>query len=102
MLEDTLKAGESVLESKKAVSTGAPSKGDIMFVLDLTGSMGGELNNPTANSVNIMNQIRAVIPDTEFGVMSHMDYPGFFSGCGYSATYGSAGDYPYSLDQALT
>lgn len=82
----------------------APAKGDIIICIDLTGSMVGELNNVKNNSINIMNAIQALIPDTQFAVISHMDYIGEHAGCGYSATYGTAadGDYPYSLDQGLT
>jgi hypothetical protein len=99
-----LAPGESIAESKLVnLPPGVlPPAADIMFALDLTGSMGGELNNVKVNSINIMNAIRAAIPDSRFGATSHMDYNGSFSGCGYSATYGSGGDYPYSLDQALT
>jgi hypothetical protein len=81
-----------------------PSKGDVLICFDLTASMNQELNNVKNNSVNIMNAVRALIPDTNFGVISHMDYDGVHSGCGYSATYGLAsdGDYDYSLDQPLT
>lgn len=98
----TLKPGECIEEHKEAYIPGAPPKGDVIFAIDLTGSMGGEHNNVKVNSINIMNAIRGVIPDTNFGVISHMDYNGFFSGCGYSSSYGGGPDYPYSLDQALT
>jgi hypothetical protein len=81
-----------------------PARGDILFLMDLTGSMGEELNNVKTNSINIMNAVRADIPDTDFGVMSHMDYDSTHSGCGYSNIYGSIanGDYAYSLDQPIT
>ena len=101
-LHATLAAEQSIGETKTAYIGGAPAKGDLMFCFDLTGSMGGELNNAKVNSMNIMNAVRGVIPDTYFGLMSHMDYPGFYSGCGYSANYGLSTDYPYSLDQSLT
>jgi hypothetical protein len=82
----------------------APASADIIFCIDLTGSMGGELDNVRNNSINIMNAVSALIPDTRFGVISHMDYTGEHGGCGYTDVYGSAidGDYPYSLDQVLT
>ena len=72
----------------------APPKADIMIVMDLTGSMGGALNNVKTNAVSIMNQIRGMIPDTRFGVISLMDYN--------NGTYGSSGDYPYRLNRRLT
>lgn len=103
LLAATLRGGESVSQLNTAVIPGAPPMGDLIFCLDLTGSMNGVLSNAKANSINIMNKVRSVIPDTHFAVMSHMDYVGVYSGGGYSNTYGMAGlDYPYRLDRALT
>jgi hypothetical protein len=103
-LTATLSAGESIEEENMGYIPGAPPKGDIVFTIDLTGSMNEELSNVKNNSINIMNAVRGIISDTNFGVISHMDYGGSHSGYGYSATYGSASgrDYPYSLDQSLT
>ncbi len=101
----TLAAGECISEDKvlHLPADVAPQKGDILFVIDLTGSMDEELANVKVNSINIMNQIRALIPDSQFGVISHMDYNGTYEGCGYGPiSYGSGPDYPYSLDQPLT
>jgi hypothetical protein len=97
--------GESLKEKKNLFlpATVIPPKGDILFCFDLTGSMVGELNNVKINSQNIMTAVRGVISDSKFGVISHMDYPATYSNtCGYSGTYGSTGDYPYALNQALT
>lgn len=104
IFEATLRAGESATEEKTAFINGAPPKGDVLFMMDLTGSMSGELNNAKVNSTNIMNGIASVISDAAFGVVSHMDYPGSYNSCGYSSTYGyaSSGDYPYKLDQFIT
>ena len=102
LLEATLAAEESVGELKTGIIDGAPPRGDIMVCFDLTGSMGEELENAKANALNITNAIEALIPDTWFGLISHMDYLDYYSGCGYSANYGYTGDYPYSLDQPLT
>lgn len=101
----TLRPGESVSESKSLFLPASitPPKADVLICFDLTGSMGEELNNVKTNSVNIINAVRTDIPDSYFGVVSHMDYPGFFSGCGYSSTYGFSGiDYAYRLDQSIT
>ncbi|OHD69385.1 MAG: hypothetical protein A2W19_05610 [Spirochaetes bacterium RBG_16_49_21] len=98
----TLKPGESLSEHKVAYIPGAPPQGDLLLSFDLTGSMGGELSNVKVNSINIMNAVRSVIPDMNFGVASHMDYNGSFSGCGYSSIYGASTDYPYQLKQGLT
>lgn len=102
-IEATLRPGESHTETVTGTIDGAPSLGDVMFIMDLTGSMGGELNNAKANSINIMNAIRNLIPNTNFGLSSHMDYPAYYSGCGYGTTYGNSGvDYPYMLDASLS
>jgi hypothetical protein len=34
--------------------------------------------------------------------MSHRDYDGYFESCDYADQYGSEGDWPYRLDQAVT
>ena len=100
--EITLRSGQSVNETKTATVTSAPPKGDVLFMMDLTGSMWEELANTKANSVNIMNYVSSVIPDAQFGVISHMDYPSTYSSCGYSDTYGGGSDYPYMLNQSIT
>ena len=103
-LEATLMAGESVSEEKNLFLPASitPPKADILICFDLTGSMGGELNNVKVNAANIISSVQASISDSKFGLISHMDYNGFFSGCGYTASYGSGSDYPYQLDQAIT
>jgi hypothetical protein len=76
---------------------------DVVFLLDLTGSMGGVLSSAKAESVAIMRDIAANVSDVRFGASSHMDYPAHYDYPGYSMTYGVAGvDYPYRLDQDLT
>ena len=105
-MEATLRPGQTCTETKTACISGAPPKGDIMFSMDLTGSMGGELANVKVNSVNIMDEVMSLFAtgETRFGLISHMDYCDYYSSCGYSGTYGYApsGDYPYQLDKALT
>ncbi|WP_162417937.1 vWA domain-containing protein [Cyclobacterium roseum] len=101
-IEATLMPEESHVQTLTGKINGAPSTGDVMFILDLTGSMGGELNTAKTNSINIMNALRGLIPDTNFGAISHMDYIGVKSGCGYSANYGGLSDYPYKLDANLS
>ena len=64
--------------------------------------MSSALSSVRTNSLAIMEQIRAIIPDTRFGIVTHRDYPGTYNSCGYSGSYGSSGDYPYRRDLALT
>jgi hypothetical protein len=79
-----------------------------MFSFDLTGSMGGIISTAKAEAIDIMAAIQTALPDSEvrFGVTSYMDYPDYYTSCGYSAEYGYAGggcgDYAYNLDQGLT
>ncbi len=103
-----LKIGESLMEHKFGHVPALPPAGDILVMFDLTGSMGGELSNAKANAQNIMNEVKGLIPDTYFGLISHMDYPDYYFGCGYGSEaypipYGSYPiDYPYKLDKELT
>jgi hypothetical protein len=100
----TLMDGEYFMEEKLAKMTSAPPKGDVVFMFDLTGSMYDAIENAKANSINTMTAIRSVMADTDFGVISHMDYPASYDYCEYATTYGDAsyGDYPYRMDQAIT
>jgi len=104
--EATLAAGASATESKVLTITGAPPAADVVFSLDLTGSMGGVLSNAKANAVSMMNTLAEDIPDIRFGYLSYEDYPANYGpaadNCGYEAPYGGSGDRPYRLDIALT
>ncbi|PZX56008.1 hypothetical protein LV84_02372 [Algoriphagus ratkowskyi] len=101
-IEETLMPEESHTQTLTGKINGAPSSGDVMFMLDVSGSMGAVLNTAKANSINIMNAVRSLIPDTNFGAISQVDYNGSFSGCGYGSIYGSGSDYPYNLDANLS
>ena len=64
---------------------------DIVFAIDISGSMGGVIGEVKLKAIEIMNdlQVRMGAPDrAQFGVVSFSDYPGSFSYPGYSATYG--------------
>ena len=103
-LEATLASGESINETKNVTMPELAPKADVIFALDLTGSMGGIINTAKANSITIMDNLTAAGVDVNFGAMSYMDYPHAYTSYGYNATYGwlPAGDYAYSLDQAIT
>ena len=85
-----------------------PEKVDLIFSLDLTGSMGGEITRVKAEVGDIITNLIAAAPSTDFlfAVVSYEDYAGSFDSrpCGstYSATYGSAGDEPFRIDLKLT
>ncbi|WP_154859655.1 vWA domain-containing protein [Cyclobacterium xiamenense] len=101
-IEATLMPEESHTQTLTGKINGAPSTGDVMFMLDVSGSMGRVLNTAKANSINIMNAVRGLIPDTNFGAISQVDYSGPFAGCGYSSTYGASTDFPYQLNANLS
>jgi hypothetical protein len=105
-LRVTLLAGESVQEHKvlHLPERAAPAQGDILFSFDLTGSMGDAIGEVKINATAVMESVRALIPDTYFGVVSHQDYPDFYDYCGYAEAYGDPtdGDQPYMLNRPLT
>jgi len=108
----TLTPGQTASEALTVNLPAAPPKGDVLFLFDLTGSMGGALTNLATNAVEIMKAVNGVIPDVNYGLVSHEDYPGTFASsvasgqaCDYGPTaYGSAatGDLPYRLDAPIT
>jgi len=86
-----------------------PSKVDMVFSLDLTGSMGSELVRIKAEIATIIDRLKnEVSPSTDFrfGVVSYEDYSGFFDsrscGSNYADSYGGGGDAPFRISRALT
>jgi hypothetical protein len=84
---------------------GGVPRGDVVFVFDTTEGMWGVLNAMKSQGIQVMGDIRAAIPDSQFGAASFMDYPDAYSGYyGYTRMYGdpSFGDYAFMMDQDLT
>jgi subtilisin family serine protease len=86
-----------------------PSKVDMVFSLDLTGSMGSELTRIKTEIATIIDQLKnEVSPSTDFrfGVVSYEDYSGFFDsrscGSSYADSYGGGSDAPFRISRALT
>jgi subtilisin family serine protease len=71
-----------------------PPKVDVIFSVDLTGSMGGVVNQAKAQLLQAMTDLKAAAPTTDFhfGVTSLKDYP---------SLYGGAGDYPFKIEAPL-
>ena len=67
---------------------------DVYLLVDLTGSMGGELATLQANSTLIISTIQAANPNTRFGI-------GWFQDYGYDP-YGVPDDKPYVRELDLT
>jgi len=98
-----LAPGESVSETKTVTIPEVPPRADVVFAFDLTGSMYGIINTAKAQAVNILTALNALAGvDIQYGVMSYMDYNGYYSSCGYADYYGWGSDYPYQLNQAIT
>ncbi len=69
-------------------------QGDVMFILDETGSMGGTLDDVANNFIDVADQLALLIPDLTYGVASFDDY-----------NYGSMGggsDKPFHPQQQQT
>jgi hypothetical protein len=81
---------------------GTIPKADVIFAFDLTGSMGGAIATAKSQALNIMSTLDTLIGDAQYGVVSFMDYPHYYSSYGYEGSYGSGPDYPYRLDQNIT
>ncbi len=74
---------------------------DVVFSFDLTGSMGGYIDEAKAEAGAMCDALKMIGPDLRVGVMSHVDYPDYYESYGYAATYGSDPDYAFSLDHPL-
>ncbi len=102
--ETTLQAGQSDNDPIVVALPGRIPKADIVFSLDLTGSMYLEIDTVKREIVNIMTALDSVVDDARFGVVSYMDYPAYYESYGYRSLYGHSfyGDYPYRLESPLT
>jgi len=68
--------------------------GDIVFLLDTTGSMGTVISNMSSEFGGIVSTLSTTIPDAQYGFASYDDY--YFGG------YGGSGDLPFVLEQQVT
>jgi hypothetical protein len=98
-----LAPGQSTAQRITVITAEAPiPKVDILLLLDVTSSMTDEMEVVKENAAHILNTIGAKVEDVAFGVASFVDYPHYYDYAGYAAQYGTAGDYPWSLDQDIT
>jgi len=98
-------AGACFTEHKRAWLTPEIEKADVLFAIDLTGSMGDERAQLQQNMEDIVARLQSFIQDVGFGLVSYKDYPGqyiYAAPCPYSNTYGNALEYPYRLEQPIT
>ena len=98
-------AGECFTEHKQGWLTPEIVQADIMFTIDLTGSMSGVRSQLQANMNDIINNVQVFIQDVAFGLGSYYDYPATYTTvapCAYSNGYGGPGDRPWVLNQPMT
>jgi len=93
-IELTLTQGACVTEEITVVTGPAPPPMlDVAFVFDATGSMHDVIGVMKNRAVEIMNNLRALVPDTAFCVASLMDYPDIS---------GDSDAYPWHVHQDIT
>lgn len=75
---------------------------DIIFVMDVTGSMGEEIAQVAMNIDQIANDLLGLVENPAFVLISHRDYTYDPAGtdCGYNSRYGA--EYAYQLELPLT
>lgn len=70
------------------------AKADLVFSMDTTGSMTGEITNLQNSLSAIASAATALVPDMNFAAASWRDFP--------LSTFGEPGDLPWELRQAVT
>ncbi len=107
-LEVTITCNETVADSVCITTppSGSISAADIIFVMDVTGSMGDILSQVKSAALQIMQSITDLGINAAFGVGSFCDYPAVYESCGYLGIYGwndeVRPDYPWRMDQDIT
>lgn len=99
----TLELGQTVHETKRVFVSAAIPRSDIVFAMDLTGSMSGPLSRLNATTNALIDAVASAVNDVRFGLISFEDYPASFSSpCGYTDHYGDIADLPYRLELPIT
>jgi hypothetical protein len=73
-------------------------RADVVFNIDTTESMGGEIANLRASLGDVVARVRAAVPDTAFAVAGFRDYPLEVLG----DRFGNVTDVPFHLYQRVT
>lgn len=102
----TLPSSDAV-SAELTMTARAPDAADVFFVVDATGSMGGEIVNlQNAFASTIVPAIAADVPNARFGVAAFMDFPvAPYGNTDASATCTgaeAAADQPLKVRQVLT
>jgi len=102
-IEVTLEPGACAHETVTVAMGEAPIPNlDVVLVIDVTGSMSDVIDEVTRSAGQIVNDIRALVPDTAFALVTLADYPNEEGLLSLLTGYGEEGDYPWRLDQDLT
>jgi len=100
----TITCSETAIDS--LCITTPPSGGiraaDILFIMDITGSMAAELDTVKTSVVDIMHAIEDMGIDAAYGVGTIADYPHPYNSCGYDDVYGTEHDFAWHMDQDIT
>lgn len=100
-LDISLNPGGSFKELK-SVTTDQIRGLDVLFVIDVSGSMGDELSKVKDSIEDIIDGISSEFQDSVFGVATFIDYPRYYSCCGYNRQYGLSYDYAWRLEVDIT
>ncbi len=100
-IEVTLDPGACTSEPISVATGAAPiPKLDVVLMIDVTGSMGGLIEEVTRSAESIVGDIQTLTPDATFALVTLADYEGEGGGLfGLFGEYGASGDYPWQLDQ---
>jgi uncharacterized repeat protein (TIGR01451 family) len=71
---NTLLPGQSAAVPKTVQTSEIPPNPDLVFLADTTGSMGGAIGNVQTNATDVMNQVLAAQPTSNFGAASYKDF----------------------------
>lgn len=87
-------------------SAATPEKTDVMFVFDTSASMGNEIGEAKEKVLEVIEHVRATLPDVAFGVANVEDIPGYIEG-EFQETlteqeYEQNSEKPWRLDQSVT
>lgn len=93
-IEAELEPGDSVVLDKMVTTPAITPKLDLLLVVDLSGSYYDDLPNIKALAPELFDEIRAAVPDSQFGLATFVDFP--------FGSWGGGTDYAYRLDSDMT
>jgi hypothetical protein len=106
LLETAAAPGDCFVEHKTGWLAAPQVSADVLFTIDLTGSMGQEREQLQAVMQDVIDRLGRLVPDIAFGLASYRDYftsGGGFNPCSYNAgLYGGFGDWPWRVEQGVT